>query len=757
MPSINTTTLPQQRAYTTRFKYWAYQRINQSRILNYSLNAFGSFAAGVSKNYCIGRSRSCHEITSKITLPTYLEIREDGIYDHQHKLSTNLFLVEAFLKAGVTKIKTTEGLDAKDLIMASRGVESLKTSLVIDAVSTELLLPEVEEKNLTNLAKSQLIAATLAGLSYALYRSATFALYCGAMTTADIIASTLLVVGVLYGVVLQAIKHKFLLGAPKYIPPKVSATEKKEIVKKGPPVSVLIPAYEEPVDVLEATLTAATKLNYGNYEIVLLQDSPPGSDNLAPVRRMVERLNASLPRKIKIFERKQYSNIPNQRINKADNVNAFLRFGIGQDLIEVKDDSGNLRIIPADGEYRRKGIRPLSYQVSEHVVIIDADYELFPNFLQETIPILERDKNVAYVMTPQNIPKENPNQLEDANILLTHFTWHMLHKGVAHNGKVLFGGTNAAIRLSALKDIAKRRESGAVDLIPSDTVTEDLSASLYLFEKGYNSAFIPTPLAKGQPIHCLADHFSTYWRYTEGSLENTLKQTIPYIYKNPKFFTSWESAEYINKGLQAFYGAMVGFFSIAPFLSLQGISFPASVPIPILLYFLFMSNSAKTLTRQLGRRGPADHLKSAALFLIHFPVFIHGFASGIKNVALGKRAAFQRTNKDGNRSMVPLKYLLPLLAAGASNIYASIGSLYYYISNPSALGMLENFAWASFQSLGILGSLFWFNGVKNTFLDLVKGSMALLDETKESAYYQRFKYAMVRASTSISSLGSFFS
>lgn len=170
-----------------------------------------------------------------------------------------------------------------------------------------------------------------------------------------------------------------------------------------------------------------------------------------------------------------------------------------------------------------------------------------------------------------------------------------------------------------------------------------------------------------------------------------------------------------------------------------------------------MSNSAKTLTRQLGRRGPADHLKSAALFLIHFPVFIHGFASGIKNVALGKRAAFQRTNKDGNRSMVPLKYLLPLLAAGASNIYASIGSLYYYISNPSALGMLENFAWASFQSLGILGSLFWFNGVKNTFLDLVKGSMALLDETKESAYYQRFKYAMVRASTSISSLGSFFS
>jgi cellulose synthase/poly-beta-1,6-N-acetylglucosamine synthase-like glycosyltransferase len=385
--------------------------------------------------------------------------------------------------------------------------------------------------------------------------------------------------------------------------------------------------------------------------------------------------------------------------------------------------------LPENKQSPEEALNKLSFQASKHIVIIDADYELYPNFLQETIPLLERDEKVAYVMTPQNLVTEKSSPVEDANILLTHFTWQMLHKGVAHNGRVLFGGTNAAIRLSALKDIAKERKNGAFDYIPSDTVTEDLSASLYFFEKGYDAKFIPTPLAKGQPIHSLADHFSTYWRYTEGSLENTLKQTIPYAFKNPRFFASWEGLEYINKGVQAFYGAMVGFFGIAPLLASYGINFPAAIPAPLLLYFLTMANSSKTITRQLGKKGVFDHFKTAALIFVHFPVFLHGFAAGIKNVILGKQAAFQRTSKDGNRSIVPLKYLIPLLAMGTTNVYCALSYLFQFASTP-VWWLLENFGWASFQSTAILGSLFWFNGFKNTISDLYHGFKNLGSKAK---------------------------
>ena len=110
---------------------------------------------------------------------------------------------------------------------------------------------------------------------------------------------------------------------------------------------------------------------------------------------------------------------------------------------------------------------------------------------------------------------------------------------------------------------------------------------------------------------------------------------------------------------------------------------------------------------------------------IHFPVYIHGSLSATKNWVLGKGASFTTTAKDGIRSRVPLKYLIPLLAIMGINVFSAGDSLVEFLSTGYPY-LLENVGWASLQAGMISYGLTEFNGVKNTFKDLYYGTKSLI-------------------------------
>jgi len=400
----------------------------RNRVFNKTLNGLGYVARAFHGNYSIGRSRSLAEILPHLAQPGTLEIRADGIFlNHTKKLSTNTFLIESFLKHAITQIETKGNITYKELSQISRGKIAAGESfeIVESNESTKPVLSAVENQNNKKVMRLNALAALYGGIGYAAYKIYCLAASTGNMDAVDVVcASVLTFCSVLYASI-NGLKQKFVADSVKYVEPTITEQEKVDIKgQHGPKVSVLVPAYNEPVDVLRKTLSAASQLDYTNYEVVLLLDSKPDSQNYRDVMSLY-KAEFKANGRIKVFARKKYADVPNQKLNKADNINAFLNSAHGRTIAEGT-----------------------SFLGSDFILVTDADYRLKPEFLVETVPLIAKDKNTAYVMTPQNFALGQGNAVEQGNAALMSSSWQQINKGVAHSARVLFGGCNSILRLS---------------------------------------------------------------------------------------------------------------------------------------------------------------------------------------------------------------------------------------------------------------------------------------------------------------------
>jgi cellulose synthase/poly-beta-1,6-N-acetylglucosamine synthase-like glycosyltransferase len=152
-----------------------------------------------------------------------------------------------------------------------------------------------------------------------------------------------------------------------------------------------------------------------------------------------------------------------------------------------------------------------------------------PIFLAETVALLEENPDAAMVQTPQNLIPQGESELERISAIGINSNWQYLRRGNARDGSLFWGGTNCTIRCNALESIKQLEESGKVEFVPTKNITEDLYTTLLLVKKGWKIALIPKPMSEGLPISNLSDHFSTFWRYVEGTTEATLEITLPYM------------------------------------------------------------------------------------------------------------------------------------------------------------------------------------------------------------------------------------
>jgi hypothetical protein len=132
---------------------------------------------------------------------------------------------------------------------------------------------------------------------------------------------------------------------------------------------------------------------------------------------------------------------------------------------------------------------------------------------------------------------------------------------------------------------------------------------------------------------------------------------------------------------------------------------------------------------------------------MHFPVFVDATYTAIKNHLLGRtHTTFNVTKKDGTRTRIPSRYLLPLLGFSAMDIYAVAGHLNRFFRSEhlvDSLWRLESSAWGLLPIIAITYGLYYFNGLKNTLSDLsfglshsfgtVKPSMPLISNSSQQA------------------------
>ena len=201
---------------------------------------------------------------------------------------------------------------------------------------------------------------------------------------------------------------------------------------KFPKVSIHIPAYFEPVEMLKQTLDAVSRLDYPNFECVCIINNTPDPEFWRPIQDHCRQLG----------ERFKFIN--------AEKVQGF--------------KAGALRIAmertAADAEI---------------IGIIDADYVVHPDWLKDLVPAFA-DPRVGLVQAPQ--------EHRDGDRSLMHYIMNGEYAGFFDIGMVQRNEFNAII-VHGTMCLIRRAAMDKVGGWSSDTICEDTDLGLSIQQAGW--------------------------------------------------------------------------------------------------------------------------------------------------------------------------------------------------------------------------------------------------------------------------------
>ncbi|MBM4429357.1 MAG: glycosyltransferase, partial [Chloroflexi bacterium] len=211
-----------------------------------------------------------------------------------------------------------------------------------------------------------------------------------------------------------------------------------------PKVSLHVPAYNEPPEIVADTLRSLAKLDYPNFEVLLVDNNTPDEAKWRPLEALCRELG-------KNFRCMHLANWPGYK-------SGALNFALTQTAPDA-----------------------------EIVGIIDADYQVLPEYLRETVPYFA-DPQVAFLQTPQDYREyEGKAYFEACYDAYKYFFDLSMPSRNEHNA-IIFGGTMGLIRKSALQEIGGWDEW---------CITEDAEISLRLLKRGCSSVFINSAYGRG--------------------------------------------------------------------------------------------------------------------------------------------------------------------------------------------------------------------------------------------------------------------
>lgn len=285
-------------------------------------------------------------------------------------------------------------------------------------------------------------------------------------------------------------------------PPPVDETTAK--------LAVLIPTYNEGVEILLPTIAAAVAVRLP-HETWVLDDGR---------RPWVEELATALGAR--------YLSRPRNTHAKAGNLNHALQ------------------VIDAD-----------------FIAVLDADHVPLPDLFRKTLGYFD-DPRVALVQTPQDFFNLDSFEHENADVTATldgalddeeriRFSEQTLFYRVIAPGKnrwnaAFWCGTGAVLRVAALRDVGG---------VATETITEDIHTTVRLHRRGWRTVYHNEVLARGVAAATAEQYQLQRFRWGTGAmqllrLENplvvrglTLGQRVAYLATLAAWFDSWRTLCYL--------------------------------------------------------------------------------------------------------------------------------------------------------------------------------------------------------------------
>ncbi len=232
-----------------------------------------------------------------------------------------------------------------------------------------------------------------------------------------------------------------------------------------PKVSIHLPIYNEPPEMVIETLAALRKLDYKNFEVVVVDNNTEDSNCWMPVQDWCQRQD----------DRFQFHHVSPLKGFKAGALNFALQH------------------TASDADF---------------VAVIDSDYMVDPQWLDECV-VAFNDPQIAIVQAPQDY--------RDADESLFKSMIYAEYAGFFGIGMVNRDARNAIIQHGTMT-IVRRSVLEEVDGWASWCITEDAELGLRILERGYKASYIPKSYGRGLMPDNFLDYKKQRFRWAYGSV-----------------------------------------------------------------------------------------------------------------------------------------------------------------------------------------------------------------------------------------------
>src|SRR5688572_26509517 len=216
----------------------------------------------------------------------------------------------------------------------------------------------------------------------------------------------------------------------------------KPMGEYAPMVSLHVPAYNEPPELVEKTLRALAALDYPSYEVILIDNNTPEEATWQPLAEVCKELG---------FKCLHLDRWPG-----------------------YKSGALNFALAMTDPQ-------------AEIIGVIDADYLVQPDYLRRIVPYFE-DPKLAFVQTPQDYREYQENAFFRAAYDGYKYFFALSMPCRNERNAIIFCGTMGLLRKNVLQEIGGWDEW---------CITEDAEASMRILNRGYDSLYVEETFGRG--------------------------------------------------------------------------------------------------------------------------------------------------------------------------------------------------------------------------------------------------------------------
>jgi exo-beta-1,3-glucanase (GH17 family)/cellulose synthase/poly-beta-1,6-N-acetylglucosamine synthase-like glycosyltransferase len=285
------------------------------------------------------------------------------------------------------------------------------------------------------------------------------------MTVSSVVSGVLLLLGML-GVLLVLlaeahewaeahwVEYRRRLGSPWLLPGA-----------RTPKVSIHVPAYNEPPAMLIETLDALARLDYPDFEVLVIDNNTRDER----VWRPVEAHCATLGPRFRFFHVAPLAGFKAGALNYA--------------LERTAPDA-------------------------EIVAVIDSDYVVDARWLRELTPAFQ-DPRIAIVQAPQDY--------RDADESAFKAMCYAEYRGFFHIGMITRNERNAIIQHGTMTMVRRRQLDQC--RWAEWCITEDAELGLCIFESGYDATYVPESYGRGLMPDTFIDFKKQRFRWAYGAMQ----------------------------------------------------------------------------------------------------------------------------------------------------------------------------------------------------------------------------------------------